>query len=467
MKPKKRQTRLTFEQTGSSSPSGQFSPARVRYEDASRSKMRSSSPLKAVKAATPARGTGSGKKLQKTLLDSVGMFYLIFSKVIDVISSANFHAGKASGSGGGGGSGSSKKPAPQASQASFMPHVRGRKKMVIPDDSEESAVEAAGGQDDSDDSDPALPPLLAIRSSQSVSTRLKRTVIDDDDEEDEEDSDDAPIVPSSSRRRRRPATVDLDDSDDSVVSPAKRRKVVHEPSSSSSKPPSSSRLVRREVPQSSSLPKRKGHRSDKEKMRELLNRRRAGEKIDKLTSSESSGDDEARGIYDTDSEDDFEQLKEFEDEESDVEPVQPVAKSKKVPTKPAQKARNGDEVVDLEEEDDDDFVVEDDDAPLGVPADLSIPLEFTAQAHKPLKEQFPYVIEWLVHNRINPAFERKDPVYNNAWRKLDDEVHGLANSKFTSSAWKPDFHRTLRARPTMEAYETGTVPGNMEIYESC
>jgi hypothetical protein len=44
-------------------------------------------------------------------------------------------------------------------------------------------------------------------------------------------------------------------------------------------------------------------------------------------------------------------------------------------------------------------------------------------------------------------FPQNDPVYEQAFRKLDDEVHGYASSKFSSSAWTPDFTRALWARP--------------------
>jgi hypothetical protein len=211
---------------------------------------------------------------------------------------------------------------------------------------------------------------------------------------------------------------------------------------------------------------------------ELLRRRRAGEKIDQLTSSESESGDEKKGLYDTDSADELQVLEDFPDDED--EEVQPEVeeessssgkkskkKSKKDKKPHASQARpRGSGLEDEAESDLEDFVVEDDDAPLGAPADLlDIPLEFTAQAHKPLKEQFPYVVEWLVHNRINPAFDRNDPVYVNAWRKLDDEVRALATSKFASSAWKIEFYRTLKARPTMEAYDMDG--SHAELYDNC
>ncbi|KAI1437744.1 hypothetical protein GGR50DRAFT_643986 [Xylaria sp. CBS 124048] len=193
---------------------------------------------------------------------------------------------------------------------------------------------------------------------------------------------------------------------------------------------------------------------------ELLRRRRAGEKIDKLTSSESSSDeDDRRGLYDSDTEGSLVVLKEFDDEEEECVQEKPAPRKLKNKREKA-RAQNSDE-TDL-----DDFVTDDDEVPLGVPMD--IPLEFTSHAHKPLKEQFPYVIEWLVHNRINPAFERRDPIYVNAWRKLDDEVYGLANSKFISSIWRPDFLRALKSRPQLESFELSSIdPGYSQACEAC
>lgn len=106
----------------------------------------------------------------------------------------------------------------------------------------------------------------------------------------------------------------------------------------------------------------------------------------------------------------------------------------------------------LEDEDldqyDEDFVVEDEDEPLGAPHSLSeIPLEFTRHAHKKPIEHFKDAVEWMVHNLLNPAFPRDDPIYQVAVQKLDDEVRGLAGSKFMSAAWNTDFLSTLKAKP--------------------
>lgn len=367
-------------------------------------------------------------------------------------------------------------PSPAKPTASFMPKVPGTQH-VATDSSDDEAFDVDGPDIEWVENPP--------KSSQSVSTRLRRTVIDDDDDDDDEpivappstrkrarsaiirldsevddddddDDDDAPLVPASSKRRSRPAFIELEDSDDSGVSPAKRQRTsVNTPG-----------RLKRPVASASSPTKpkaHKGHRSEKQKKMELLRRRRAGEKIDKLTSSEDDSDEEKRGLYDTDSEEEFNVLKEFDDDDEEVDeaPVQiPHKKSREKP-----KRQGGED--DSNDNDLDDFVTDDDDAPLGAPADLDIPLEFTSQAIRPLKDQFPYAIEWLIHRRINPTFERNDPVYSNAWRKLDDEVRALASSKFASSAWKAEFYRALKGRPKLDAYEMDAGERSGGLHDSC
>lgn len=390
-----------------------------------------------------------------------------------------------------------------------MPRLHGRPTRAVADDSsDESAAEIRDAGYDEDDVD-LLPPTQMVsephisdpsasleseeeleeldvknpRSSQSVSTRLQRTIIIDDDSDEEESTppslsaprkrrhtsvisidSDAPILPATLKRKTsRQALVELDDSDEDIISPPMKRKISHH---SSPNVPANKRTpgrLKRPSAEASSPVKKalKVHRSEKQKKMELLRRRRAGEKVDRLTSSESSSsEDNKRGIYDSNSEGEFEALKEFDDEEQQEEEV----KEQPATRKDKQK-RKDEKSTDVQggESDLDDFVTDDDDAPLGAPVD--IPLEFTLHAHRPLKDQFPFVIEWLVHNRINPAFERKDPMYVNAWRKLDDEVNGLANSKFTSSAWKADFNRALKSRPTLESFQLGQIGSG--LYETC
>ena len=113
---------------------------------------------------------------------------------------------------------------------------------------------------------------------------------------------------------------------------------------------------------------------------------------------------------------------------------------------------DGDEEVD-------DFVVSDDDAPLGAPADLlnDIPIQFTSHAHKKPIVYFQHAVEWMVHNKLNPAFSRHDQIYTIAFQKLDDEIKGLMGSKFMSSVWTPDFITTLRSKPELVALEIPTM----------
>jgi hypothetical protein len=97
-------------------------------------------------------------------------------------------------------------------------------------------------------------------------------------------------------------------------------------------------------------------------------------------------------------------------------------------------------------QDDDDFVVDvDEDETLGVPG--GIPLAFTRFASEKPKNLFKYALEWFVQKKINPAFGMHDEIYELTFKKLDDEIRGLAGSKFTSSAWTPDFTVALQSRP--------------------
>ncbi|KAI1465150.1 uncharacterized protein F4812DRAFT_439755 [Daldinia caldariorum] len=458
-KNKKRQTRLTFEPTVATASSSQATPsqatsANVRY-------------AKSTAASSSSGTTARTSPLGHTTHSSEGRSNKSQSKL-------------------------------QATVASFMPKFHGSKRLVVDDDSD------SGPDVDSVVHDQKKEDNVPIRSSQSVSTKLQNTVLDDDNDDDDDDDDepiappstlkrrrpvialdnedssdddddDHPIVPPSSLKRPRSRFVELEDSSDSDVSPVKKRKTsVSTPG-----------RLRRPNSNAPSSPTKRGapkhHRSEKQKKLELLRRRRAGEKIDKLTSSESSSEDDKRGLYDTDSEEEFVALKEFDDEESDDEKQEeeekPTKQRSRRKEKEAVAEKDQEDLGDQEEEEEggddgdekdlEDFISDDDDAPLGAPVNLDIPLEFTAQAHRPLKYQFPYVIEWLVHNRINPAFERHDPVYANAWRKLDDEVRALASSKFASSAWKIEFYRTLKGRPKMEAYEMDRSERSGGLYDTC
>ncbi|PQE12135.1 transcription factor iiic protein [Rutstroemia sp. NJR-2017a BVV2] len=262
----------------------------------------------------------------------------------------------------------------------------------------------------------------------------------------EDDSDEEPLT--SPMKRRRPIFVsDVEDDDDKSELPAKKIRPTLE--SSDEDLPSVSRIsvvipsssdsstqikqhVRRRSP--------KKHRTAKQKQLEILKRKRAGESNPMLTESES--DEEVRGIYDSGSD----ALSTFEDEEEEEEEEeQEVEEARKRRTPKKSTMENQDEY-------DSDFVDDDDDGLIGVPDHAMIPLEFTAAAHKPLKEHFSEAVEWCVQTKINPGYNKAlQPIYTRAWNKLDDAYSGLTHSKFVSSGWTREFTKALYARPQFSA----------------
>lgn len=105
----------------------------------------------------------------------------------------------------------------------------------------------------------------------------------------------------------------------------------------------------------------------------------------------------------------------------------------------------------------DDFVDDEDDQ-LGVDLGVAgVPLEFTYHANKKPFEHFKTEIEWMVHNKLNPAFDRYDEMYELAHRKLDKEVEGFAGSKFSSSVWGEEFSKALKARPDLSRVDVPTM----------
>jgi hypothetical protein len=307
----------------------------------------------------------------------------------------------------------------------------------------------------------------ASKSQSSSSSPAKVKQAQEDSEDDDDDDDDKPLVTPTTGRKRRLVVDESDEDDQPVVSsPIKRRRLTRRNNESSpardaddnedeAPAPSSARVTR---------PRRKPL-TQKEKARELLRRKRAGEVVNEDHDSLFSEDEEPeKAMYDTDS--DHLALNEFEDDEEGVLEPNQDAKKKKESKKKKKKQKAVDD--DDESESIDDFIVDDSDAPLGVPEEVyqNMPLEFTAHSHKPLKEHFRDAIEWLVQFKINPGFaEKEHPLYRMAWKKLDDEVRGLATSKFASAAWKKDFYMALRARPY---FTNGELPkGDLLEAQSC
>lgn len=179
----------------------------------------------------------------------------------------------------------------------------------------------------------------------------------------------------------------------------------------------------------------------RQKALEVLKRRRAGGKDDTPEAEEEPQPRRRRALYDTETESEPE---EDTDEDEDEIPDEPHAPVRQAIT------------LDMFQEDDDDdnFVIEDDEETLGVPdEDARIPLAFSSMSRAKAKDLFKYAVEWMVQKKLNPGFARDDEIYRLTFRKLEDEVKGLAGSKFTSAAWTRDFTRALNARPILEAVE--------------
>ena len=179
-------------------------------------------------------------------------------------------------------------------------------------------------------------------------------------------------------------------------------------------------------------------RNEKRRQLEVLRRRRAGEKINDVASDSDPAVPPRRALYDSEvSEDAFSVI----DEEEDSDGVGAVG------IESVRQSLRADA-----DDYDEDFVV-DDDQTLGAPTDLEeVPLEFTRHAHKRPIEHFKDAVEWMVQKKLNPAFNRNDPVYRTAFFRLDDEVQGYSSSRFMSTAWGPNFSKALKARPVF--YET-------------
>lgn len=109
---------------------------------------------------------------------------------------------------------------------------------------------------------------------------------------------------------------------------------------------------------------------------------------------------------------------------------------------------------------DEDFVVNDEDGTLGAPGLEEMPIEFTRHAFRKPIENFKTAVEWMVHNKLNPAFARNDEIYQIAIFKLDDEVQGYAGSKFVSTVWNDEFKKALRTRPELSVIEVPSAFGH-------
>ena len=154
---------------------------------------------------------------------------------------------------------------------------------------------------------------------------------------------------------------------------------------------------------------------------DMLRRRRAGEKIPRIHDSDEDED----GV-------DINLIGRLADDLSDVGSAH-----SSIDTEPEAEESG------LAEED---FIEDDTTGRLGRPHP-DIPLEFTHFASSKPRELFPHIVEWLVKNKLAPAFNRNDALYKLAFDRVDDQVKAQAGSRLISSAWNATFVWTILARP--------------------
>ncbi|KAK5698647.1 hypothetical protein LTR97_006294 [Elasticomyces elasticus] len=245
----------------------------------------------------------------------------------------------------------------------------------------------------------------------------------------ESDSDDLEIIekPQSSKRGRRRRESDEEDKEDDVPTPS-RRKLLKRPRQMSQKEQEELNEDLDFLGPSSdveALERQPGSTQDKQKMA----RQSALQKL----KQKRSGLPEIIEVEDEEEED----AEDGADAQVDDDDVPEVTSSRR---------------MFHAEEEDDAFIDSDPEGTLGVP-DVQIPLAFTSQASAKPKELFKHAVEWFVQRKINPAFNMHDELYELTFRKLDDEVQGLAGSKFKSAAWTPAFYAAITARPEITVDE--------------
>ena len=74
------------------------------------------------------------------------------------------------------------------------------------------------------------------------------------------------------------------------------------------------------------------------------------------------------------------------------------------------------------------------------------------------EEAFETVVDFLVRKHLHTDSRFNAERYEFALRKVDNQASTYAGSKFSSSAWRPDFYRVLNARPKLEDQSLGLFP---------
>jgi Domain of unknown function (DUF4211) len=263
-------------------------------------------------------------------------------------------------------------------------------------------LEAIAIEDEDEDHDDKLLDISEIKAFPCKQRKLGAKVVDLMELDEENDGSEDIFVPSRKRARATEAE-GTDDDDEDPISPSllKRRKAMSTDIEESDASASIAKTLQKEFDDANrgkrltrqQQPRKTVHRTAAQKKIELLRRKRAGEDISEVTSTESDEEDMARGLYDSTSDSDLQALAKFDDEENDSgdDNIEKVRDS----LRPGNRNQY-----------DDGFIVDDDDEALGVPGHglFDIPLRFTNQAHKPLKEHFRDAIDWMVQRKVACPF---------------------------------------------------------------
>ncbi|KAG9698761.1 hypothetical protein KCU95_g2383, partial [Aureobasidium melanogenum] len=344
--------------------------------------------------------------------------------------------------------------------------------------------------DSSDESD-SLPQLPVRSQKQKKSKRQKKqkspspdvekeeevvqpTIISDDESE-----DDLPTTPAVNCKRKRQADSssplalipDDEDDDDSDVVVTGSRKRTLATKKQAPRPPQSESDPDDEPPSSRSR-KRLRRVKDSAPMRTITEEERQDLEDDLVDLASSGSDTEVRVSQRNKSsqksarqlalerlkarrkapmssivEDEDDEEDQVEDEEEDYNQSSNEEEEEEYDDLPKPSTNRTTRKQMFTEDDEDEGFVIDDDGPLGVPT--NVPIAFTRYASMKAKDLFRFAIDWMVQKKINPAFQMDDEIYDLTFKKLDDEVKGLAGSKFQSAAWTSKFTLALQARPDL------------------
>ncbi|KAL6709140.1 hypothetical protein ACN47E_001956 [Coniothyrium glycines] len=326
-----------------------------------------------------------------------------------------------------------------------------------------------------EDDEPLTPP--PVRSVRRRTIRRSPSVIEDDDDDDEEEE---LITPRRSKPGRRKSVSNDDDDEELHIVPRARRRIARRKALPSAEEDTEEEAADKDdhsedgeeqdelkedlaFLRSSPLPDRGRLRSTQDKPKskrqealEALKRRRAG--TNEPSSSATPG--RKRHIVedsDSDSGSELEVIKEEPD--SDVQVLEDDDEDSLT-----EEDRDANALDMFQEDKDDEGFIDDDEGLLGGPsADLDeLRLNINLSKAKP-RDLFKHAVEWMVMKKIHPGFDSNKIIYTITFRKLDDEVKGLAGSKFTSSTWARGFTQALKARPDYTGLEVtkGVMGGDL------